>query len=49
MALHYTHDMMNLDTFLDAKKSNTFSWHTSNFESSNEKPSFIRVAAFFPI
>ena len=37
---------MDFYTFL-LHKDNTLSWHTSNFESANEKPSFIRVAAFF--
>ena len=38
--------MMDFDTFLGATRA-TLSWHTSNFESANKKPSFIRVAAFF--
>ena len=41
MALHQTHDGLFI-----CFKSNTHSWYTSNFESANKKPSFIRVAAF---
>ena len=45
MALHHTHD--GFWYFFRCYKSNTLSWHTSNFESANKKPSFIRVAAFY--
>ena len=41
MALHHTHDGL-----FRCFKSNTHSWCTSNFESANKKPYFIRVAAF---
>ena len=44
MALHHTHD--GFWYFFRCFKSNTHSWYTSNFESANKKPSFIRVAAF---
>ena len=37
--------MMDFDTFFRCYKSNTHFWHTSNFESANKKPSFIRVVA----
>ena len=43
MALHHTHD--GFWYFFRCYKSNTLSWHTSNFESANKKPSFIRVAS----
>ena len=45
-ALHHTHDGFWY-FFRCYKKGNTSSWHTSNFESANKKPSFIRVSAFF--
>ena len=40
--------MMSFDTFFRCFKSNTHSWYTSNFESANKKPFFIRVACNFP-
>ena len=40
--------MMDFDTFFRCFKSNTHSWYTSNFESANKKPFFIRVACIFP-
>ena len=43
MALHHTHD--GFWYFFRCFKSNSHSWYTSNFESANKKPSFIRVAA----
>ena len=36
--------MMDFDTFFRCYKSNTHSWHTSNFESANKRLSFVRVA-----
>ena len=43
MALHHTHD--GFWYFFRCFKFNSHSWYTSNFESANKKPSFIRVAA----
>ena len=43
MAFHHTHD--GFWYFLRVDKNNTLSWHSSNFESANKKPSFIRVAS----
>ena len=43
MALHHNH--YGFWYFFRCYKSNSLSWHTSNFESANKKPSFIRVAS----
>ena len=43
MALHYTFD--GFWYFFICNKSNTLSWHTSNFGSAHKKPSLIRVAS----
>ena len=43
MALHHTHN--GFWYFFRCFKYNAHSWYTSNFESANKKPSFIRVAA----
>ena len=45
MVLHHTHDA--LWYLFRCQKSNTHSWHTSNFESVNKKSSLSRVAALF--
>ena len=39
MALRHTHD--GIWYFFRCYKSNTLSWHTSNFESANEKSSYV--------
>ena len=40
--------MMDFDTFLDATRATLFPGALStNFESANKKPSFIRVDAFY--
>ena len=44
MVLHHTHD--GFWCFFRCYKSNTHFWHTSNFESVNKKPSFIRYLLF---
>ena len=41
MALYHTHNGL-----FRCFKNNTHSWYTSNFESANKNPSFVRVAAF---
>ena len=42
MALHDTHN--GFWYFFRCYKNNTLSWHTSNFESVNKRPLFIRIA-----
>ena len=41
MALHHTHG--EFWYFFRCYKSNSHSWHTSNFESVNKKPSFLSI------
>ena len=45
IALHHTHD--GFWNFFKCYKSNSHFWHTSNFESVNKNPSFIRVVALW--
>ena len=50
IALDRTHDgFRNHDTFLDATRATVIPVTLPNFESTNQKPSFIRVNVFFLI